>query len=125
MEGRLKCCQSGEAPWRTIRALVKAAKVMVMAARPTQMPVLAGGGEESFTRRKSPLVGARFCPPPLPEPRLGRWSSSIFGGSWIVVAILLSFPGNAYAQGLKPKHLRSLYGAAEAAPFKSSPATSR
>ena len=62
-------------------ALVKAAKVMVMAAKPTQMPVLAGGGEEGLTCRKSPSAGTRFRQPPLPEPWLGRRSRSIFGGS--------------------------------------------
>ena len=51
---------------------------MVMAARPTQMPVLAGGGEESLTRRKSPSAGTRFRQPPLPEPWLGRRSSLDF-----------------------------------------------
>src|SRR6266849_2941999 len=82
------CCK-GAVPWRTIMALVKAAKLMVMAAKPTQMPVLAGGGEESLTRRKSPLAGTRFLQPPFPEPWLGKRSGSIFGGSWTVVAILL------------------------------------
>src|SRR5271155_219230 len=72
-----------------MRALVKAAKVMVIAARPTQMPVLAGGGDESLTRRESPSAGTRFRQPPLPEPWLGKRSRSSFGGSWIVVAILL------------------------------------
>src|SRR5580658_32310 len=83
-------CTRGAVPWRTINALVKAAKVMVMAARPTQMPVLAGGGEESLTRRNSPSAGARFRRPPLPEPWLGERSRSIFGGSLTVVAILLT-----------------------------------
>jgi hypothetical protein len=43
--GRLMWRQSEAPPWRTTSALVKAAKVMVMAAKPTQIPVLAGGGE--------------------------------------------------------------------------------
>src|ERR1019366_7872114 len=63
---------------------------MVMAARPTQMPVLAGGGEEALTRRKSRPAGTRFPQPPLPEPWLGARSRSIVGGSWTVVAILLT-----------------------------------
>src|SRR5229473_6555899 len=87
--GKVKCRQSDAPPWRTIRALVKAAKLMVMAAKATQMPVLAGGGEESLTLRKSPLAGTIFRQPPLPEPWLGRRSCSIFGGSWTVVAILV------------------------------------
>src|SRR6266404_9496020 len=87
--GKVKCRQSDAPPWRTIRALVKAAKLMVMAAKPTQMPVLAGGGEESLTRRKSPSAGTRFRQPPFPEPWLGKRSASIFGGSRTVVAMLL------------------------------------
>jgi hypothetical protein len=35
----------GAVPCRTIKALVKAAKLMVIDAMITQMPVLAGGGE--------------------------------------------------------------------------------
>jgi hypothetical protein len=69
---------------------VKAAKVMVMAAKPTQMPVLAGAGEDGMTRRKSPPLGPTFLQPPFPEPWLGKRSGSIFGGSWTVVAILLT-----------------------------------
>src|ERR1700678_3889857 len=60
---------------------------MVMAARPTQMPVLAGGGEEFLTWRRSPPPGTRSRQPPLPESRLAKRSKSIFGGSWTVVAI--------------------------------------
>src|ERR1700735_3085530 len=63
---------------------------MVMAAKPTQMPVLAGAGEDGMTRRKSPPMGPTFLQPPFPEPWLGKRSSSIFGGSWTVVAILLT-----------------------------------
>jgi hypothetical protein len=67
---------------------VKAAKVMVMAAKPTQMPVLAGAGEDGMTRGKSLPAGPTFLQPPFPEPWPGKRSRSIFGGSWIVVAIL-------------------------------------
>lgn len=41
------CRQSVADPWRTMRALVNAANDMVMAAKPTQMPVLDGSGERS------------------------------------------------------------------------------
>jgi hypothetical protein len=41
------CCQSVADPWRTIRALVKAANDMVIVASAIQMPVLAGSGERS------------------------------------------------------------------------------
>ena len=44
MLGRVRWCQSGAAPCRTIKALVKAAKLMVIAASATQMPVFDGGG---------------------------------------------------------------------------------
>jgi hypothetical protein len=91
-------CTKGAVPCRTIKALVKAAKVMVIAARPTQMPVLAGGGEEFLTWRKSPLAGVKFRQPPLPEPWLGEGSRSIFGGSWTVVAILLLSSGKEASQ---------------------------
>ena len=43
--GKVMCCK-GTVPCRTTKALVKAAKLMVIAAKPTQIPVLAGGGEE-------------------------------------------------------------------------------
>ena len=44
-------------------ALVKAAKVMVIAASPTQTPVLEAG-ELSSTARKLPLPGIRLPFPP-------------------------------------------------------------
>src|ERR1700722_11437968 len=86
--GNVMCCQSVADPCRTTRALVKEANVIVLAARPTQIPVLAGGGEYSFPRPTSPSAGTRFRQPPLPDPWLRGRPISAFNGSWIVVAIL-------------------------------------
>jgi len=69
---------------RTTKALVSAAKLMLMAARATQIPVEAGGGAGSSTARNSPSAGTRLRQPPLPELVLERERSptgSILGGS--------------------------------------------
>src|SRR3984957_12876535 len=79
--GNVMCCQSVDDPCRTTSALGKAANVVVIAARPTQMPVLAGGGENPFTRRTSPSAGTRFRQPPLPDPWLKERPISLFTGS--------------------------------------------
>src|SRR5882762_4911363 len=63
---------------------------MLIAARTTQMPVLAGAGEWSLTSCKFPSAGVRFRQPPLPELRLGERRVSFFGGSGTVVAMLLT-----------------------------------
>src|SRR5882757_1348179 len=87
MGGRAIGFQSFPDPRRTTSALVRAAKVMAIAARPTQMPVRAASGRRSVTERKFvPCVIGGDPPFPLE----GRWS--ILGGSWIVVAILLLCP---------------------------------
>src|SRR5260370_35970504 len=82
-------------PWRTVRDLVNAANEIVIAAIPTQIALLDGGGEYSSTTRKSPSEGTRFRQPPLPEfpasGRAGRRRTSVFGGSWSVVAIISKF----------------------------------
>src|SRR5271167_3212344 len=83
MGGKVKCRQSSEEPWRTTIALVKAAKVIVIAASATQMPVLEAG-ELSSTAGKLPVEGVRPCHPPSSD-RVGRFLIS--GGSWTVVAI--------------------------------------
>jgi len=65
-------------PWRTTMALVKAAKVMVIAAIPTHTPVLEAG-ELSSTARELPLAGIKLpFPPELSAPRRVE---PIFGGS--------------------------------------------
>src|SRR5258708_28959261 len=90
MDGRVKCRQSTAPPLRTTRALVSAAKLMLMAQSATQIPVEAGGGAYSCTKRGSPLSGTSGRQPPLPELLRGRDGSpisSILGGSWIVVAM--------------------------------------
>src|ERR1035441_6126841 len=92
MRGRARCRQSSADPWRTIRALVRAAKLIAIDASTTQMPVEAGGGEESFTAGNLPSAGTMFRQPALPELPVGRGGSrrsSIFGGSGTVVAIRL------------------------------------
>src|SRR5436853_3044206 len=71
MIGNAKCRQSFPDPWRTIIALVNAAKVMVIAASATQMPVLEAVDSRA-TRRRA-----------LPEP-----GSLMVGGGWSVVAIV-------------------------------------
>src|SRR5581483_2299782 len=82
IQGRVKCRQSREAPLRTTSALVSAAKVMLMAARPTQIPVDAGGGAYSCAKPNWPPAGTRFLQPPLPESLFSRLrTASIFGGS--------------------------------------------
>jgi hypothetical protein len=45
IDGKVKCRQSRDPPLRTIRALVKAANIIVMAKSTTQMPVEDAGGE--------------------------------------------------------------------------------
>jgi hypothetical protein len=45
MDGNEKVRQSSDEPLRTIRALVNAANIIVMAKSTTQMPVEDGGGE--------------------------------------------------------------------------------
>src|SRR5579862_2736394 len=92
MEGSVKCCQSFEPPWRTIIALVKAANVMVMAARPTHTPV-RDAGELSSTERSPPVTGGRARHPPLPDDgRSVLRGDSIRGGSCTVVAMCLPHP---------------------------------
>src|ERR1700674_711923 len=85
------CRQSVDEPWRTIKALVNAANDIVIAAIPTQIALLDGGGEYSWTPSKFPSGGAKFRQPPLPEfpasPRAGRRRTLVLGGSWTVVAI--------------------------------------
>ena len=66
MDGRAKCCQSYEEPSRTIIALVKAAKVIVMAAIPTQTPVWEAG-ELSSIFVLPPADGTPDRPPPDDE----------------------------------------------------------
>jgi hypothetical protein len=83
MGGNVKCRQSVELPWHTIIALVKAAKVMVIAAKPTQIPVREAG-ELSSTERSFPVEGGRSRH--LPPCDGGR--DLCFGGSWTVVAIM-------------------------------------
>jgi hypothetical protein len=83
MGGNAIGLQSFPEPRRTTSALVRAAKVMAIAARPTQIPVRAGSDGRSVTARKSASRVAGGDPPfPL-------GGCSILGGSWIVVAILL------------------------------------
>jgi hypothetical protein len=73
----VKCCQSYAEPWRTIIALVKAAKVMTIAAMPTHTPVREAG-ELSSTRVWPPVVGRPNPPPPEDG---GTPSFVSFGGS--------------------------------------------
>ena len=84
--GKVKCCQSVDPPYRTIMALVKAANVIVIAAKPTQIPV-RDAGEVSSTDRARNVSGGKSCHPPCP----GGVRESILGGSWTVVAILLLY----------------------------------
>src|SRR5215469_3003911 len=75
IEGRVKWCQSGAPPLRTTRALVRAAKVIPMEARMTQIPVDAGGGAYFCKVRGKPPAGTIPRGPPLPDGRrssLGR-----------------------------------------------------
>jgi len=62
------CRQSKEAPWRTINALVKAAKDMQIAAMPTQIALEDGAGENWSTALRLPSAGMKSCPPELPAP---------------------------------------------------------
>jgi hypothetical protein len=81
MAGSVKCCQSVELPWRTIMALVNAAKVMVIAASPTHTPVREAG-ELSSTERKFPIPGGSALQPPTPDDGVfGPREDSICGGS--------------------------------------------
>src|SRR6266481_2378512 len=91
-DGRGKVRQSSDDPLRTIRALVNAANIIVMAKSTTQMPVEDGGGEYSSATWRSSFPGTRFLQPPFPEcPWSGERCGSIFGGSGIMVAILVNF----------------------------------
>src|SRR5580700_5269758 len=91
MLGRVRCLQSSAEPWRTIRALVKAANDMQIAASTTQIALLDGGGEWPSTTRKLPSWGTRFRQPPFADcPPSGRDRSrrgSTCGGSWTIVPI--------------------------------------
>src|SRR2546421_7530142 len=90
MDGRVKCRQSTAPPLRTTRVLVSAAKLMLIAASATQMPVEAGGGAYSWTLRRSP-AGTKLRQPPFPEPLFGRDASRIsliLGGSFTLGAIV-------------------------------------
>ncbi len=95
IDGKVMCRQSFEAPCRTIRALVNAANDMHIAAMPTQMALLDGGGEYSSIDRKFPSDGTRFCQPPLPVfPFAGltgcsRYSD--FGGGTVVAIFSTPF----------------------------------
>src|SRR5271166_6289123 len=84
------CRQSVDEPWRTISALVNAAKDMQIAAIPTQMALLEAGGEYCCATRGSPLAGTRFCPPPppvYPAGRSGRGKISALGGGNVVAMV--------------------------------------
>ena len=74
MDGSVKCCQSYEEPSRTIIALVKAAKVIVMAAMPAQTPVREAG-ELSSIFVLPPADGTPDRPPPEGE----SFRFSLFG----------------------------------------------
>src|SRR6266850_3002307 len=85
--GNVKECQSSDA-LRTMKALVNAANIIVIAKSTTHMAVEDGGGEYSCATRWVPFPGAGFLQPPLPAcPWSGERCGSICGGSGIVVAI--------------------------------------
>src|SRR5215469_9815989 len=88
IEGSVKWRQSVAPPLRTTKALVKAAKVIPIAARMTHIPVDAGGGVYFCAVRGKPPVGTMPRGPPLPTLVGGRRSS--LGSSWIVVAIFVT-----------------------------------
>src|SRR5215472_9763805 len=75
IEGSEKWRQSVAPPLRTTKALVRAAKVIPIAARMTQIPVEAGGGAYFCAVRGKPPVGTFPGRPPLPTPVGGRRSS--------------------------------------------------
>src|ERR1700692_2806413 len=77
--GRVRWRQSEEAPWRTINALVSAAKDMQIArvqpqmdmqiaAMQTQIALDDGAGEYWSTTLRLPSAGTKSCPPELPAP---------------------------------------------------------
>src|ERR1035438_8162652 len=60
-----------------MRALVKAANDMQIAAMPTQMALLDAGGEYCSVVWRLPPAGTRFCPPPLPVCSVSRRSGRV------------------------------------------------
>jgi hypothetical protein len=111
MEGRLMCRQSVDEPWRTISALVNAANDMLIAAIPTQIALLDGGGENSSTALKFPSAGTKSCQPPLPvcrvSGRLGSRRTSGFGGGNVVAITPTLFLSLFQGSWIKP-HLGRL-----------------